>query len=385
MAIAGAVWWSNSQPITPLSAVPAPATPAPSGLPPTTVADAVVETPIPEESSPASPDPSPDPAPSALEEIIGRSLPGVAGVQTPSSRGSGFFVRPDTVITNAHVVGNDAFVTVRRANNTSTSARVEVRSPAFDLAVLRVVDIVPDQPTIPLGTNAKVRIGHEVVAIGTPLGFLQNSVSRGIVSGLRHVGESTLVQTDAAVNPGNSGGPLLNRDGEVIGVIKAGYLGNEGLSFAVAVDHVRAVLNGRTEDRPARSTASPVDEWLPPTIPPANDEHRLNAARDFERAISELARRADAFDRSWKSFVDQCYRGQIVGNFDRQWFALWETRAMQGIVAQGCAPYFNDFRRQADELRRAVVAADEAARRGDVYPGIRRDVLRKFRLDYWTR
>jgi hypothetical protein len=312
-------------------------------------------------------------------------LPAVVAVHAQSSRGSGFFVRPDTVITNVHVVGNNPIVTVRRANGTATSARVEVVSPDVDLAVLKVTDIEAMQPTIPLGTDRAVRIGQEVVAIGTPLGFLQNTVSRGIVSGLRNVGESTLVQTDAAVNPGNSGGPLLNRDGEVIGVIKAAYLNREGLSFAVSVDQVRAVLSGRIESQPARPTASPVDEALSPGVEPAGDENRLNAGRAFEEAVAELARRADALDRAWTSFAAQCYQGKIVGNFDRQWFALWDTKAMQGIVAQGCVAYFNDFRRQADELRQAVMAADEAARRGDVYPGIRRDVLRKFRLDYWTR
>jgi hypothetical protein len=58
---------------------------------------------------------------------------------------------------------------------------------------------------------------------------------------------------------------------------------------------------------------------------------------------------------------------------------------MQGVVAPGCVAYFTDFRRRAEEVRQAVVAADEAARRGDVYPGTRRDVLRRHRLDHWTR
>jgi hypothetical protein len=328
---------------------------------------------------------SSDPAPPSLEEVVSRALPAVAAVQAQSSRGSGFFVRPDTVVTNVHVVGDHPVVTVRRANGTATSARVEIRSRAVDLAVLKVVDADPAQPAIPLGADAKIRIGQEVIAIGTPLGFLQNTVSRGIVSGLRNVGQATLVQTDAAVNPGNSGGPLLNRNGEVIGVIKAGFLGSEGLSFAVSVDQVRAVLNGRTEDQPPRTTAAPDYEALSPSVMPAGDDKRRDAGRAFEQTISELARRADAFDRTWKSFAAQCYQGNIVGDFDRQWFALWDTRAMQGVVAPGCVPYFNDFRRQADDLRQAVAAADEAARRGDVYPGTRRDVLKRFRLDYWTR
>ena len=77
--------------------------------------------------------------------------------------------------------------------------------------------------------------------------------------------------------------------------------------------------------------------------------------------------------------------GRIAGTFDRQWFALWDTRAMQGVVSSNCGPYFDDFRRRANDIRQAVVGIDEAARRADVYPGTRRDVLRKHRLDYWTK
>jgi hypothetical protein len=85
--------------------------------------------------------------------------------------------------------------------------------------------------------------------------------------------------------------------------------------------------------------------------------------------------------------VRNCYGGQIVGAFDRPWFALWDARAMQGAVSSGCDGAFADVRRVADEIRSTITALDEAARRADVYPGTRREVLRRYRLDYagWSR
>ena len=141
-------------------------------------------------------------------------MPAVVTIQTGSSRGSGFFVTPDTLLTNVHVVGTNSTVTVG-SSRTARRRRRECRArrPAFDIAILKVAGILTNQTVIPLGTAANVRLGEEVIAIGTPLGFLQNTVSRGIVSGVREVGGATLMQTDAAINPGNSGGPLLDRRG----------------------------------------------------------------------------------------------------------------------------------------------------------------------------
>jgi trypsin-like peptidase len=311
-------------------------------------------------------------------------MPAVVSIQTPTSRGSGFFVTPDTIITNVHVVGTDSTVTIRRSNGTTTTARVQTTSPAFDIAVLKVFDVMSNQAIIPLGTTASVRIGEEVIAIGTPLGFLQNTVSRGIVSGLRAVGGATLVQTDAAINPGNSGGPLLNRSGAVVGIIKSGYIGNDGLAFAVAADHAQAVLAGRG-DASSRTTGSTDYQALSPAVTSPADQRRLDATRAYEEAIEQLSRRADQLDGQWKSFAADCYQGRIVGAFDRPWFALWDPRAMQGAVAAGCTAYFNDLRRVANEIQQAVKATDEAARQADIYPGARREMLQRYKLDYLTR
>jgi S1-C subfamily serine protease len=390
VAIAGTVWWMNSRQAEPSPALASISTHSDSALP--TSAPPPLETTPPAQAPQdlAAPVPEATPSvadsPAALEDLITRAMPAVVTIQTPTSRGSGFFVTPDTIITNVHVVGTDSTVTIRRPNGTATTARVQATSPAFDIAVLKVNGVMSNQAVLQLGTAASVRIGEEVIAIGTPLGFLQNTVSRGIVSGLREVGGAALVQTDAAINPGNSGGPLLNRSGAVIGVIKSGYVGSDGLAFAVGVDHARAVLAGRG-DSSGTSTGSTEYQVLSPAVASPADQRRLDATRAYEEAIGQLARHADELDGQWRSFAAQCYQGRIVGAFDRPWFALWDPRAMQGVVASGCVPYFDDFRRRATDIQQAVTAADEAARAADIYPGTRRDVLRKFRLDYagWNR
>jgi len=391
VAIAATVWWMSSrQPASP-SAMAAPATmstavqPAPA---PASTRTAPLADPVPD-SLAATPPPPEAPAAAttdSLEDLVTRVMPAVVTIQTPTSRGSGFFVAPDTLITNVHVVGTESTVTIRRPNGTTTTARVQATSPAFDIAVLKVFEVVSSQTIIPLGTAASVRIGEEVIAIGTPLGFLQNTVSRGIVSGLRDVGGATLVQTDAAINPGNSGGPLLNRSGAVIGIIKSGYVGSDGLAFAVAIDHARAVLAGRGDPSGA-ATGSTEYQALSPAVAAPADQRRIDTTRAYEEAIGQLGRRADDLDGQWKSFVAQCYQGQIAGTFDRPWFALWDSRAMQGVVASSCTPYFEDLRRRATDIQRALSAIDEVARAADIYPGTRRDVLRKNRLDYagWTK
>ena len=347
-----------------------------------------VATPAPAQPPVSAPDEAEPSTPAAtsasLEDLVSRASPAVVVVETSSGRGSGFFVTSDTILTNVHVVSSSASVTIRRPNGSTTTARVEAQSAPFDIAVLKASNPIADQPTLTMGTAANARVGQEVVAIGTPLGFLQNTVSRGIVSALRDVDGATMIQTDAAINPGNSGGPLLDRTGRVIGVIKSGYSGRNGLSFAVAIEHARTVLEGKTA---TPSTAPSTSQYraISPAVASPVDQRRDDAGKLFEQAIAQIARRADVLDTRWRAFRKNCYEGRIAGSFDREWYALWDQRAMQGAVAPGCGVYFGEFRQMADAIRDAVIAADEAARRADVYPGTRRDVLRHWRLDGWNK
>ena len=325
----------------------------------------------------------------SLEDVIGRAMPALVRVETTGGFGSGFFVAPDTILTNAHVVGGNATVTIRRPNNTTFTARVETTAAEIDIAVIRLASPDRTQATLPLGSGIRARAGQEVIAIGTPLG-LQNTVTRGIVSAVREVGGLTLIQTDAAINPGNSGGPLLDRSGQVIGITTMSMKASvaQGLSFAIAIEHAQALLAGKRSPVGRSTPLSTLNEAMSGRSAAGESESaRDRGAKALEQAIADIARRADALDDRWRGFARTCYQGRIVGVFDRDWFAFWDPRAMQGTVLPSCNAAFNDIRRVADEIRDAVLGADEAARQADVYPGTRRDVIQRYRLNYagWER
>ncbi|MBU1237657.1 MAG: DegQ family serine endoprotease [Gammaproteobacteria bacterium] len=174
-------------------------------------------------------------------------VPGPNGRMMPPQRvptrglGSGFIVNPDGVIlTNAHVVADADEVIVKLTDKREFKARVVGIDRQTDVAVLRID--AKNLPTVKIGDPANVRVGEWVMAIGSPFGF-ENSVTAGIVSAksraLPDEGYVPFMQTDVAVNPGNSGGPLLNASGEVIGINSQIYSqsgGYQGLSFAIPID-----------------------------------------------------------------------------------------------------------------------------------------------------
>lgn len=155
--------------------------------------------------------------------------------------GSGFIVSGDgVVLTNAHVVSGASEVTVKLTDRREFAAKVLGSDPVTDVAVLKID--AKDLPTVRLGNPADLRAGDWVLAIGSPFGF-ENSVTAGVVSAkgraLPGDGYVPFIQTDAAVNPGNSGGPLFNAAGEVVGInsqILSETGGYQGLSFAVPMD-----------------------------------------------------------------------------------------------------------------------------------------------------
>ena len=330
------------------------------------------------------------PANAPLEDLVARVAPAVVGVEATAGRGSGFFVEADTVITNAHVAGSDVTVRIHRSNGDTVPARVERVATDIDLAVLKLSTPVQNQAIVSLGSVSRVRSGEDVVAIGSPLGVFQNSVTRGIVSAVRQSGNVTLIQTDAAINPGNSGGPLMDRSGLVIGINTMGLRNSQGISFAVAVDHARELLAGQHVATTSSTPISTMNDSLTSRSqlgPSDLDRARTQAAREYDQFLGRLARRADQLDTDWRRFRQQCYEGRVTGTFDREWFAIFEPKAMQGAVSPGCGTWFNDARSEAYLIRNSVEAGDEAARKSDVYPGTRRDLRHKYRLDYagWDR
>jgi S1-C subfamily serine protease len=192
----------------------------------------------------------------AVSSAVARVAPAVAQLvvrrkgahgDVPAGSGSGFLVTPDGyLLTNSHVVHKVSSVRASFPDGTSTTAYLVGEDPETDLAVLQVHGL--RLPHLELVDSSRVRVGQIAIALGNPLGF-DCTVTAGVVSALGRSLRSRsgrliedVLQTDAALNPGNSGGPLVDAKGDVVGVATATILGAQGLCFAIASNTARFVL-----------------------------------------------------------------------------------------------------------------------------------------------
>jgi serine peptidase DegS len=186
--------------------------------------------------------------PNAIDELFGDARPRYRQ-RLEQSLGSGVIVDAEAhVITNHHVIASADLIRAQLADGRIADAKIVGRDPETDLAVLQL-DLKKNVPIMPLGHSDRVRVGDIVLAIGNPVGLSQ-TVTQGIVSatGRGQLGVATFenfIQTDAPINVGNSGGALINANGELVGIntaVLAKNLGVEGIGFAIPVNLVRGVM-----------------------------------------------------------------------------------------------------------------------------------------------
>jgi hypothetical protein len=325
--------------------------------------------------------------PASLEEVVGRVLPAVASIAAGQARGTGFFVRFDQVLTNAHVIDGQSSVKLQVGEATYT-ARVVTVAQGSDLAILQVYNPDHKQAILRLGSASTARVGQEVIAVGSALGVLSNTVTRGIVSAIRDVGAVRLIQTDAAINPGNSGGPLVDRNGVVIGINSLAVAAREGqgIGFAVAIDHATPLLNGQGANASAQTPLTALNKAMGGAS--EGEDLRARGEQAYTQALTWAAQNSPKLDDYWSKYAPNCVVSSLR-NGDRPWFAVFEPNGVSLNVMSNldCQGWLDNLRNNATQIRNTVDQAAEIARRSGVYPGVMRDIRRRNRFDWngWDR
>lgn len=231
------------------------------------------EGPIEEESTEEQPEEKVEMSVGDVAEIVNPATVLIyAANDTAYAHGTGFFLREDGYIaTNYHVLEGRDYYSVTLYNGKELEAKLVGFSEADDLAVLKIAGM--GYPVLAAGDSDKLRVGDVAIAVGNPSGPDASwTTTQGIISALNRevtlegevsIETMTMIQTDAALNPGNSGGPLCNDRAEVIGVITLKLNDNEGISFAIPINGAMEILNAIIKDGNANNVNSSVSKVRP--------------------------------------------------------------------------------------------------------------------------
>ena len=245
-------------------------------------------------------------------DILATAQPSIVRILTPNSSGTGFIISNNgLVITNRHVVEGNRYIVVRLSTGEQYEGIVTQLHAVLDMAYVEIQSEQPF-PSLEMGDSNQVSVGQTVIAIGYPLADdlgLDPTISKGIISAMR----DDYLQTDASLNPGNSGGPLLTEDGKVVGLISARAEQTEtgrpvtGIGFAIPINDVKPGLpagiasgNPAPGDSPTPTAPTPTPvppTTVPPTLAPTPDiqatREALEAADARRRAETEATRVAE--------------------------------------------------------------------------------------------
>jgi hypothetical protein len=258
----------------------------------------------------------------AISKKIAPAVVLVTGVTDDGKMlGSGFIVSSDgKIATNLHVIRDFRSGGVQLASGEKfDSFSVLAFDERKDIAIIKIAGF--DLPTVSLGNSNTVQVGEPVLTMGSPLG-LQGSVTTGVLSSMRDDpfgGGFKMIQTDASVNPGNSGGPLVNQKAEVVGIIRYKIGGTENLNFAIPVNYLRGMMDA-------------------PLAPMPLDEVRAKLAKK-----TDVFQKSEAFPARWKSLVSDTTR-TIRRDGDRIYIERIESEAAK----QAGEFAISDLKRQDD-------------------------------------
>lgn len=174
--------------------------------------------------------------------IIEIALQSTTSIQTNVAQGSGFFIAPEYIVTNAHVLSGARYAKIITYDGKSRFSKLIGYDNNMDIALLKIDETYP---ILMLANSDEIRVGEKVIALGNPLGF-SFTATEGIVSAVNRVGDNNIpayIQTDVSLNPGNSGGPLIDKQGEVIGINNFKLSNAEGIGFALESNYIKDAVN----------------------------------------------------------------------------------------------------------------------------------------------